>query len=417
MKRRLTRTAARGLLLALLLAPARPPDARTLFAAAPPAPPVRELPTPAAKESGQPNLSAGPDGRVYLSWLERVGGKRFALRFAAREGAGWTPARTVAEGDDWVVNWANFPSLVALPGGALAAHWPARSAAPGAGAYAADVRVALSHDGGRTWGAPTTPHRDGTPTEHGFVSLFPVRGGALGAVWLDGRQMTQVAGGHGHGEMTLRFAAVGGDGKIISEALLDPRACECCQTSAAVTSEGVVVAYRDRSAGEVRDISVVRLAGGKWSEPRTVHADGWKIDGCPVNGPSVAAAGRRVAVAWFTMAGDRPRVRLAFSTDAGRSFRPPVEVGDGDPVGRADVLLLGDGSALVCWIEKTPGGAELRARRVRPDGRRDPSITVAPAGAARSGGFPHMARSGRRITFAWTSPDGVKTAELDAPAR
>ena len=378
---------------------------------------VRELPTPAAKESGQPNLTAGPDGRVYLSWLERVEGKRFALRFAAREGAGWTAARAAAEGDDWVVNWANFPSLAALPDGSLAAHWLARST--GGGAYASDVRVALSPDGGKTWGPPVTPHRDGTQTEHGFVSMFPALGGALGAIWLDGREMKQAAGGHGHGhgEMTLRFAALGRDGKLAAEALLDPRVCECCQTSAALTSEGPVVVYRDRSAKEVRDISIVRLKGGKWQEPRAVHADGWQLDGCPVNGPSVAAAGRRVAVAWFTMAGGSPHVRLAFSTDAGATFKAPVEVGDGDPIGRADVLLLADGSALVCWIEKTKGGAEVRARRVRPDGRRDASVTVAPSGATRSSGFPQMARSGDKITFAWTSPDGVRTAELSAPAR
>lgn len=377
---------------------------------------VRELPSPAAKESGQPNLTTGPDGRVYLSWLERVEGKRFALRFAERAGAGWSGARTVAEGDDWVVNWANFPSLMALSDGSLAAHWLARRG--GGGAYASDVRVALSPDGGRTWGRPVTPHRDGTPTEHGFVSLFPARGGGLGAVWLDGRQMKQIEGGHGHGhgEMTLRSATLGRDGAVASEALVDARVCECCQTSAALTSEGAVVAYRDRSDKEMRDISIVRLRGGKWSEPRAVHADGWRLDGCPVNGPSVAAAGRRVAVAWFTMAGDSPRIRLAFSEDAGATFKAPVEVGDGDPVGRTDVLLLRDGSALVCWIEKTKGGAELRARRVRPDGRRDPSFTVAPSGAARSSGFPQMARAADKIIFAWVSPQGVKTAETAPPA-
>jgi hypothetical protein len=375
---------------------------------------ARELPTPAARESGQPNLTVGPEGRVYLSWLERIEGKRFALRFATREGAGWSAPRTVAEGDDWVVNWANFPSMMALPDGSLAAHWLARS---GGGVYASDVRVALSPDGGRTWGPHTTPHRDGTQTEHGFVSMFPVAGGALGAVWLDGRQMKQSAHGHGHGEMTLRYAALAPGGKLTSEALLDARVCECCQTSAAVTSEGVVVVYRDRSDKEMRDISIVRLSNGKWSEPRAVHADGWQLDGCPVNGPAVAAAGRRVAVAWFTLAGDAPHVRLAFSEDAGATFQAPVEVGDGDPICRVDVLMLEDCSALVSWIEKTKDGAEVRARRVRPGARPEPSVTVAPAGAARSSGFPRMARAGRHITFAWTSPTGVKTAELDAPAR
>ena len=374
---------------------------------------VRELPSPAGEGSGQSNLAVGPDGRVHLSWIERLEGRRFALRFAAREGAAWSQPRTIAEGDNWFVNWADFPSLAVLPDSSLAAHWLVKS---GPGPYAYDVHLSRSFDGGRTWSAPFTPHRDGTQTEHGFVSMFAARGGSLGVVWLDGREMKSGEGehGHGHGSMTLRYAEIGRDGKMSVEALLDPRVCECCQTSAAMTSEGPIVVYRDRSDAEVRDISAVRLRG-KWFEPKTVHADGWKIDGCPVNGPSVAADGKRVAVTWFTMAGGSPHVRLAFSRDAGATFGPPIEVSDGDPVGRVDVLMLDDGSALVSWIERTTAGAEVRVRRVYADGRRDAHVTVAPSGEARSSGFPQMVRSKKTVVFSWTSPRGVKTAEMQVP--
>ncbi|HEX8851924.1 MAG TPA: sialidase family protein, partial [Pyrinomonadaceae bacterium] len=311
---------------------------------------VRELPSPAGEGSGQSNLAVTPDGRVLLSWIERLDKGRFALRFAAREGAGWTAPRTIAEGSNWFVNWADFPSLVVLPEGTLAAHWLVKS---GVGAYAYDVHIARSVDGGKTWSAPFTPHRDGTQTEHGFVSMFAAEG-RLAAVWLDGRE-TQTAtpheGGagqpsaeHAHGQMTLRYATLDGAGAVISsERLLDARVCECCQTSAANTSEGAVVVYRDRSEREIRDISIVRrLPGGRWTQPATVHADNWQIDGCPVNGPSVAALGRRVAVGWFTLAGGTPRVQLAFSKDAGASFGQPLKVDDGDPVGRVEVLMLED---------------------------------------------------------------------------
>ncbi|HLM54532.1 MAG TPA: hypothetical protein VK422_00290, partial [Pyrinomonadaceae bacterium] len=242
-----------------------------------------------------------------------------------------------------------------------------------------------------------------------------------GAVWLDGREMKQSAGdghgeGHGHGSMTLRYAAVSRDGRLTSEQLLDARVCECCQTSTATTAEGTLVVYRDRSDKEVRDIYYTRLSrDGRWSEPRAVHADGWRLEGCPVNGPSVAARGRRAAVAWFTIADGSPRVRLAFSNDAGATFGPPAEAGDGDPIGRADVLLLEDGSAVVCWLERTKEGAEVRARRVRPDGTRGPSVTVAAPGASRSSGFPQMALDRGRLLFAWTSPQGVMTADADVP--
>lgn len=374
---------------------------------------VREIPTPAGEGSGQSFLSLGNHGRVYLSWIDRLESKRFALRFSVREKTGWSAARTIVEGTNWFVNWADFPSLVELPDGSLAAHWLARS---GPGVYAYDVNVSRSFDGGKNWSPPMIPHRDGTQTEHGFVSMFGAGSRALAVVWLDGREMKAVEGGHAHGEMALRFAAVGRDGNISQERVLDGRVCECCQTSAAMTSTGPIVVYRDRSAGEIRDISIVRLINGhEWTQPTTVHADNWKIDGCPVNGPSVAANGLRVAVAWFSMSGGAPRVKVSFSRDAGATFASPIEVADVDPVGRVDTVMLDDESALVSWIERTASGADLRVRRVWPNGALAPAITVAPSGTARSSGFPQMVRADQRILFSWTGKTRIQTAEMLVP--
>lgn len=374
------------------------------------------LPTPAGPGSGQPNLAISPDGRIYLSWVERLGEGRFSLRFAALEKEGWSPPRVIAEGSNWFVNWADFPSMVALPDGSLAAHWLVKS---GPGTFEYDVTISRSFDGGKTWDKPFVPHRDGAKAEHGFVSLFAAKDGSLAAVWLDGREMKPGGSGHdhGHGNMTLRYVRVKRDGALRDDAALDARVCECCQTSAAMTADGPVVVYRDRSEGEteIRDISIVRLKGEKWSAPRPVFQDNWRLNGCPVNGPAVAAAGRRVAVAWFTGADNASRVKLAFSNDAGESFGQPIMVDDGNPAGRVDVLLLDDGGALVCWLEKAPDGGALRVRRVKPNGQRDESITVAPSGAARSNGFPQIARAGDTLVFAWTG-SRVLTATMPAPA-
>jgi hypothetical protein len=374
---------------------------------------VRDLGSPAAPGSSAPNLRAGSDGRVYLSWVEPGATKRFVLRFAALDGETWSAPRDIATGDDWFVNWADFPSVVPLGGGRLAAHWLVKN---GEGTFAYSVHTARSADGGRTWRRPVVPHRDTSQTEHGFVSLVPWDGDRVAAVWLDGRQFGM---GHGHTaaseEMTLRFAALGADGRLTAEAVVDGRVCECCQTSAARTSDGLVVVYRDRSADEVRDVGVVRLAGGRWTEPAIVHRDGWKIEGCPVNGPSVAADGRRVAVAWYTAAGDTPRVRVAFSTDAAASFGAPVEVDDGRPMGRVDVELLADGSALVSWLERLADGGEIRVRRVYADGRRGQAVTIAKTTVERASGFPQMVRTGNRVVFAWTEarkPSAIRTAVL-----
>ena len=106
-----------------------------------------------------------------------------------------------------------------------------------------------------------------------------------------------------------------------------------------------------------------------------------------MNGPAVAASGRRVAVAWFTAANDAPRVKLAFSTDAGASFGAPVRVDDGNPLGRVDVVLLDDGSAVVSWVESSPEGSSLRVRRIRADGEPGAAVIVVPAGGSSRTGF------------------------------
>ncbi|CAN5840701.1 hypothetical protein BH23GEM7_BH23GEM7_01210 [soil metagenome] len=365
---------------------------------------LEELASPAAPASAQPSLAAVGD-RVYLSWLEPQG-EEHALRVAVREGESWSEPHTVARGTNFFVNWADFPSLAALPDGTLAAHWLVRS---GPRSYDYDVHIALSPDGGRSWSRPAVPHRDGTQSEHGFVSLFAAPQGGLGAVWLDGRETAATAGaehdGHGSGgSMTLRFTTLGPDGGLGPEVLLDERTCECCQTAAAVTSRGPVVVYRDRSPEEIRDIYLVRHRGGAWSEPRPVHRDGWEITGCPVNGPAIAAAGDDVAVAWFTAAQESPRVQVAFSDDAGESFGAPIRVDDGDPVGRAGVVLLDDGSALVSWLERIGEDGAVQVRRVRRQGESGPPITIAASSAARASGFPRMLRVGNEVIFAWTDP-------------
>ena len=382
---------------------------------------IRSADSPAIGDSREPELTATPEGRIILSWVERVGEKRYALRMATRDDGGWSEARTVAEGENWFVNWADFPSVISLDDGSLAAHWLVKS---GTATYAYNVNIAFSRDHGKTWGKPVVPHLDNTQTEHGFVSLVPLRNSRLGAVWLDGRNMKDMKDDHDEGKplpvsMTLRYAVIDASGKISDDAQLDERVCECCQTSAAVTADGVLAIYRDRSQNEVRDIYSVRQAGNNWSSPQAVHADNWEINGCPVNGPSVFAEGQSVAVAWFTGAGGTPHVKIAFSTDGGATFAAPIQVDDGETQGRVDVLLLPDKSALVCWLAGTPEGGEIKVRRVQANGVLGPPAVIAKTDISRSSGFPRMTRLGDQVHFAWTefgTPSRIRMATTNINA-
>lgn len=379
---------------------------------------IRATESPANGDSREPELTTTPDGRIVLSWVEKLDAKRYALRTSVRDQNGWSDTRTVAEGENWFINWADFPSVIGLNDGSLAAHWLVKS---GTATYAYDVNIAVSNDGGKTWTKPIVPHLDKTQTEHGFVSLIPLRDGRVGAIWLDGRNMKDMKDDHSENEplpvsMTLRYATIDSAGKISDEAELDERVCECCQTSAALSSEGVVAVYRDRSLNEVRDIYSVRQASGAWGKPRAVNADNWEINGCPVNGPAIATSGRNVAVAWFTGAAGKQTVKLAFSEDDGVTFRAPIQVDEGETQGRVDVLMLPDNSALVCWLSGNAEGGAINVRRVQPSGVLGPPTVIAKTDISRSSGFPRMALLGNEVHFAWTEfgkPSRVRTAVAD----
>ena len=367
-----------------------------------------DIASPAAAGSGQPFLAPAAGG-VWMSWTEPVpSGHRVALSFF--DGAAWGPPATIAEGDGFFVNWADFPSVQAF-GDLLVAHWLWRG---GKGTYDYGVRLAWSTDGGAGWSEPWTPHDDDTPTEHGFVSLFESRG-EVWVAWLDGRAMVAPGGPMSvrarslpvAGSVRVAGAPAGPLESASGETLIDERACECCQTDAAVADGVPVVVYRDRADGEVRDIFVSRLLESGWTDGAPVHNDGWVIGGCPVNGPAIASGGGQVAVAWFTAPDGEARVNVAFSADGAVSFGPPSRVDGGQPVGRVDVLTLDDGSALVTWLEQDAGGARILGRRVAPDGTTSEAVALASTDAARASGFPRIARLGREeIMLAWTDPAG-----------
>jgi hypothetical protein len=354
---------------------------------------------PAAPGSKSPNLAAGPDGTVVLSWLEPDdAGHR--LRYSILEGETWSAPRTVTHGEDLFVNWADFPSVVPISDSFWAAHWLVLQPA---GGYAYDVRFAISPDRGVTWSEPVMPHNDGTATEHGFVTLYPQSSG-IGLIWLDGRNMANDWSPDAPLQgMTLRTASYSDDLAVTHESQIDALVCDCCQTDVAMTNKGPAAVYRDRTPEETRDISIARVVGGEWQAGRPVANDGWTIEGCPVNGPVIDADGDQLAVAWFTAANDEPKVRMARSGDAGESFSAPIDVTDGEIFGRAGIAMLADGDVAVSWLCRASNdSAKVCLRRVSQDNRLGPVQIASGEQDVSPLSVPQLARSGEFVVAAWT---------------
>lgn len=374
---------------------------------------IKILSSPSKSTSGEPFLFTDKDSTVYLSWIETSADKTI-LKFSSLQNNQWSEPMIIATGNTWFVNWADYP-MIATNGKQFVAHFLDKS---GEGTYAYDVKLTTSGDSGNKWTEPQVLHDDGKKVEHGFVTLLPY-GENFFVTWLDGRNtemegMKEMKGmdhhdGH-HGAMSLRAAVIDAKGNKIKEWELDNKTCDCCQTSAAITINGPVVVYRDRSDKEIRDMSIVRFIDGQWLEPQTIHNDNWKIAGCPVNGPRVAWENNNLAVAWFSAATDTSQVNVIFSTDGGATFGRPIRVDEGTAIGRVDIVMIDDKSVMVSWME----GTIIKVAKVHSDGVKEPSIIIASSSESRSSGFPQMTKSGNQLIFAWRDDNekNIKVASI-----
>lgn len=365
-----------------------------------------ELDIPSGWGSGESSWVQRNDGVVSLSWIERDSLDNSALVWSTLEGSDFSNIDTIASGRDWFVNWADFPDVIRLKNGAFLAHYLQKSADD---TYAYDVMVTSSTDKGKSWGNAFKLHADSTKTEHGFVSKLNM--GDVGLLaWLDGRKYAQpLPEGQGFVEqMSLRSAILGPGGNISTRHEIDARVCDCCQTDMAMTPNGPMIVYRDRSEAEIRDIYFSIFRDGKWTEPAAVFDDNWLIEGCPVNGPVITSNGNNTAVAWFSSANRAQQVKLAFYDLSKNKFDQPVLVDDTKSLGRLDLVFIDEETVVISWLDMSETNSKINLQAFRRDGTRSEIISPVITSESRSSGFPRMIISGSNLYLSWTEA-GQKT--------
>jgi hypothetical protein len=363
---------------------------------------ITYLTAPTGANGSESSLHKAQDGTIYLSWIETDKEKNSKLLFSTLgKNNIWSTPKPIASGNDWFVNWADFPNLTSFGENGLATHYLKKSG--GSKSYNYDVKMIISNDKGNTWNNAFAPHTDNTQAEHGFVSKVEMTDDSFLSVWLDGRQSAYAEKDSTIvREMTLRSALISKEGELLEEYLLDSRVCDCCQTDVAMTSDGPIVIYRDRSQDEIRDIYYVRQVNNEWTEPKPIFNDNWNIAGCPVNGASISANKDATAIAWFTMANDTPKVKVVFSNNNGETFDTPIQIGDVDPLGRVDIELLEDNSALVSWMDVVNDNTVIQLQRVQQDGTISEIVTLTESSESRSSGFPRMVIKDNLAYLSWT---------------
>ena len=358
------------------------------------------FPDPAGPGSLQPNWSVTPDGGVVLNWIESSKDGSYSLRYAVRRGSNWSEPVTIAAHRHFFRHPAEVPEVMEMAGGHWLAHWVENQES----SDAEFVYVSSSADGTH-WTTPLMAHRDRSPVQHGLVSMAENAGGGASLFWLEALKGED-------GPVYLMRTVVDASGKEISEERLDDDVCACCPTAVAKTTKGLVVAYRDHTPKDIRDIAVVRLENGHWSPSKIINPDNWQIDACPINAASISARGDRVAIAWYTAAHDSSQVKIVFSADGGVTFSKPVVVSTGHAYGYASVVLDDSGNATVSWLEQgSGGGTRVLVRAISSAGAAGPVLQIA-RGEKSELGYPKLVRSAKDTFIAWGSGSKILTASI-----
>jgi BNR repeat-like domain len=354
-----------------------------------------QIENPSGHNSLAPTVSAGPKGELVLSWLESSAAQ-LSLRYSVWQGRAWGPVQTVVKRDNFDT-YAEAPSIVQpLQSGALLAIWAEKKKeADQHGNY---LLSAVSSDHGKSWSAPARIHTDASISEHSFSSVVADENGGATVVWLDARDY------RAEKRYRLMSAVISSTGKVSAETTIDPDVCTCCPTSLTRTSKGLLTVYRGHNPDQIRDTMAARKLGDSWDKPTRVHEEAWKINGCPVNGPTVNARNNEAAVVWFTAKNDKPQIENAFSSDSGQTFSDAHlldSAKDGSrPVGHITAALLPDGKQLVVWIRQSGASEQLVAQEIATDGSTG-KLQVVAKGTTRALGYPHVELSGVNAVLTW----------------
>lgn len=373
-----------------------------------------EIQSPASGNSSLPRLNTDDSNTTIMSWVEETEDLA-QLKYAKFDGSNWSDSKAIAEDSTWFLNWADFPSVISYKGAPLAAHWLNKK--PG-GTYAYDVNISTFSN--ESWSSSFVPHQDNTPTEHGFVSMAPMSDSTFLAVWLDGRETA----GRSHDEyldidkaMTLRAAVIHKNGKVLERYLIDDSVCDCCNTSLTKTDDGgYILAYRNRTSKEIRDIYFTKFRNGEWSQPKPVSQDNWEIAACPVNGPAIASEENIVAVSWFTGANDQEKVKLGISNNFGENIQNILLIDDKNPAGRVD-LMIKKGKIWLSWLSEVDEAGQLNIAAYTFKGELINQYFIPNVSAKRSSGFPQITKADKGILIAYTEvfEEGkrIRTFELN----
>ena len=312
---------------------------------------------------------------------------------------------------------ALVPTSGSVP--AIVVVWTAR------GAAGTVLLTARSADGGRAFSRSAIVPGTDAPGNRGWESVAVDGSGVVVTIWLDHRQLEGRTGdassAHHHTGATgsaardgvamaqlskLYFGRVGeGGAREITGGV-----CYCCKTAVVTRGATIYTAWRHVYEGNMRDIAFAasRDSGRTFAAPVRISRDGWQLEGCPDDGPSMAIEKSGVAhVVWPTLLksekGEQTIGLFHALTRDGSAFTPRTRIETSGVAHHPQVAVNDQGLLAVSWDELLGARRQIVLARGSVDAKGQLRLQRTVISGTESGVYPVVAFAGDSVITAWSA--------------
>ena len=234
-----------------------------------------------AKRVFEPQATILGNGMLLLTWRERgETGSNIYISVSDSGGVFGPPVR-VNDEPDTVESFAHdgMRAAIALAStDKFAIAWSDSRA---------QIRAAISDNGGVSFASSIRLDQSGEAAYRGFPSISFDASENLHAIWIDSRFAEDFAE-----EPADLFYARVSNGEVTETNLTvnqEPSICGCCRTFISADDEVLSMTFRNTTADGYRDPFVINgNLDGEFSEPLSVTSPLWELNGCPMAGPILA---------------------------------------------------------------------------------------------------------------------------------
>ena len=285
------------------------------------------------------------------------------------------------------------------------------------GRFAGDVYFSRSLDGGRSFDKPRVMRDTPQPSSHRFDALAVTPSGRLFVVWIDKREQTAAeVSGEEFAGASIFFTSSDDQGASFGpNRNVAAHSCECCRLAAVPAGEqDISLLWRHVFDGSIRDHALAKVAADGASAIERVSFEDWALNGCPHEGPHMAAGADGNHLVWFSGAPDAGGVHYGYHEHATGKTHRLRRFDDRPGAGKPQVAVRGEHVDVV-WL--AVGAERSTLLHVHShDAGRSWSIPQPAATSAASVDHPQLLTDGSSVWIAWhTGDEGYRLVSPPEP--